>query len=615
MRKKFVYVVLIPFVVLCVLVVLFADRWITAGLEAAGEKAVGAKVEIDRLHLSLSPLGIRWARLQVANPDDPWRNIFETGHVSFAMDVGQLLRAKFIIETMEVNNLILDTKRTTDGSIPKPKAAEPVAASGGTFSSLARGALDKMTPVGSFGKVASGVNADSLLKLLDIRTLRHLDSLKIQTLAASQQWSATQADLETSKKKLAAIESGIASITPSQLNSVPALMSAIQTVDNGIKGVNEISAAFSTRKASIEHDVAALTASAGAIDNIAADDFARLKGMARLPNLNTAGIARLLVGDEMVTRALTYLRWVDFARAHVKSGPSKPPLEQPARMKGQDIHFPLDRSYPKLWIQKALISGGTDSTGTDDYIRARGEIRNITNDQGVTHLPLTASLSGVEGQGRTFSLTALLDRTKETPYDEYAATLRGVPLKEFKLGSGTFLAGTMTNAHVNSSLKVTVPGSSFDALTTMSLSGFSLQFAGTPGTVLERIVRETLQGIAAFDVGLRLWNAGGAFDVALSTDLDSKISERAQAVLGAEFTKLQNDLKTRYDAVVAAKRADVEKLVAGKKAEIQNQLNAYQSLLNDELAMMGAKEKELTDRLEKEQQGKLNDALKGLFKK
>ncbi len=119
MRKKFILFVLIPLIIVAVVVYFFIDRWVEAGLEYAGENAVGAKVEIDHLSVTLSPVGLKFARLQVADPDDPWKNLFETGKVQFAMNFGQLLRGKYIIETAEVNDLIVGTKRTTDGSLPE----------------------------------------------------------------------------------------------------------------------------------------------------------------------------------------------------------------------------------------------------------------------------------------------------------------------------------------------------------------------------------------------------------------------------------------------------------------------------------------------------------------
>jgi uncharacterized protein (TIGR03545 family) len=619
MRKKFVYFVLIPAAVLFIVVYLFIDTWVRLGLEAGGEAAVGAKVEIDGLHVSLSPLGMRWTRLQVADPHDGWHNLFETRNVRFAMDFGQLLRNKYIIRSMEIDELILGTKRTTDGSLPqKPAGGSAGSPGGSSFTAQAQGALEKTvekSPQAAFAAGAMHLNADSLVKLLDIRTLKHLDSLKTETLAASQQWNAALADFEGSKKKLADLETGIKSINTSQLNSLPAITGAISTVENSVKGINEISSAFNARKASVEADVQKLNASAGLVGGIAGDDFARLKGMAKLPNFSTTGVARLLVGDETVKKATTYLSYVDWARAHIRNSSSKPDFTTPPRMKGENIAFPLERAYPKFLIEKARISGGTDSATAGSFIHAKGEIDNITNDQSVTHVPITASLEGVEGGGRTFRLKAVFDRTKEVPNDDYEASLGGVPLSEFNLGKEDFLSAKMVDARMTSSLRVTVPGSAFDANARTTLSGFRLAFASEPKNMIEKIIREVLLDIHAFEISFRLWNTGGTFDLALATDLDTKIAERVSAVLGAEFTKAQNELKSKLDAVIDGKKAEVMKLVGDRTADVQKQLGAYQSLLNDKLALADAKKKELTDRLDKEKNGKVNDVLKGLFKK
>jgi uncharacterized protein (TIGR03545 family) len=269
---------------------------------------------------------------------------------------------------------------------------------------------------------------------------------------------------------------------------------------------------------------------------------------------------------------------------------------------------------PKFWIKKVVVSGGTD-TSAGDLIRAKGEILNITSDQRVTRVPMTASLKGVEGGGRTFSLDASFDRTKDVPADRYAATLGNVPLSSFSLGNSGAVAGKITGATMNSALTVDVPGNAFDANTRITMSKFKVQFAEEPKGVLDGIIRDVLTGISTFDVSLRMWTRGSGVDVSLQTDLDDQIASKAQALVGAELAKAQNQLKAKFDALVGAKRAEVEKLVADKKAVIEKQINSVQSLVNDKKAMIDAKKQELTDRLDKEKQSKVEGLLKGILKK
>lgn len=619
MRKNFVFFVLVPLLIVMVIVYFFIDGWVESGLEAAGEAAVGARVEIDHLKLTLSPIAIEWGRLQVANPNDTWTNMFETGKTRFAMNFGQLLRGKYIIETMEVNDLLIGTKRTTDGALPKPPSMKEEPQGGrNAFASVATQALNKtveQTPVFNVDNLRKGLNVDSLVKTLDVRTLKYVDSLKTQVLAASQQWQSSLNDLESSKARLQQIETNVKAINPNELKGIDKITTAISTVDNSIKGINEIKQTFDTRQASITADIQRVSGSVGGIDDVVKQDYQKLLSMAKLPNLNTSGIAQLLVGHEMYKRALSYLHWVDFAREHIKTSSTKPEEEKPPRMKGQNIYFPVEHSFPKFWIKKVLISGGKGESPAEEYIRAKGEILNISNDQTITGEPLTASLEGLEGGGRSFTLGALIDRRKETPYDEYKASLGGVPLSAFEIGKSDFLPTKVTNAVMSSSVNVTVPGSRFDSRTRLRFSGVKMQFEAEPKNTIERIVRNVLQGVTAFEVSLRLWNTGDHFDVALSTDLADQISARIKDALGAEFTKLQNDLRSKLDGIIKGKRQEFEKLYASKKADVEGKLAGYQSLVNEKLAFVDGKKKELTDRLEKETKGKGGDLLKKLIKK
>jgi uncharacterized protein (TIGR03545 family) len=209
MRKKFVFFILVPLLLFCVAIYLFADRWIESALEAVGEGIVGAKVEIDHLHISVSPIAIEFARLQVASPKDPWQNIFETGKVRFALNFGQLLRNKYIIETMEVNNLVFGTKRLTDGSLPQPKPEESPSIIAQATAAVTREV--QKAPVFDLDKLRKGLNIDSLVNVQNLRTVQHLDSLKTQVQEASQQWDATLADIDKSKRQITEIQTSAVS--------------------------------------------------------------------------------------------------------------------------------------------------------------------------------------------------------------------------------------------------------------------------------------------------------------------------------------------------------------------------------------------------------------------
>jgi uncharacterized protein (TIGR03545 family) len=622
MRKKFVFFILVPVVALCVIVYLFVDQWVESGLESAGEAAVGARVEIDNLHLTISPVAIQFSRLQVANPKDPWKNIFETGKVRFALDVGQLLRGKYIIETMEVNNLILATKRITDGSLPKP----PPSSAGQTsvFSDLASalGSEAQKAPVFDLNKIRKELKIDSLLNVQNLRSVQYIDTLKLRVQEASQQWQATLNDIEKSKQRITEVQASINAINLNELKTVQNITAALNNVNNAYKGINDINETFKNRRTIVTGQVDRLTASVNALDGYVRSDYDMVRRLARVPDLSTQGLTKLLLGREILQKVSSYLSWIEFARTTIPKYTSKAQDEKPPRFKGQDIHFPADRAYPKWWIKKVAISGGEDKSQNPEYFYAKGEVRNITNDQRITGYPLTISLAGSKTGGNAFTFDASFDRRPEVPVDQYKVTASNIPAADITFGQADFVPSRITNATLNSSAQVTVPGDRFDASTKIDFRNLTLVFDRDPRGDIERIARDVLAGIHGFGVGLRMWNTGGPLDVALTTDLDDQLAARTKKVIGDEFAKLQNDIRAKVDQRIAEKRAEFETLFNQKKNEALSRLGSYESLVNQSLALLDGKKKDIDARIEQEKKKQtdaakkqIEDAVKNLFKK
>ncbi len=614
MRKKFVYFLLVPLLVLCLVVYLFIDRWVESGLEAAGEGVVGAKVEIDNLHVSLSPIAIQFSKIQVANPRDPWKNVFETGTVRFALNFGQLLRGKYIIETMEVNGLVLGTKRSTDGSLPKPppKSAGPSLISEAVSSVAAEA---QKAPVFDLAKIRKELKIDSLLNVQNLKSVQYIDTLKRRVQEASGQWQATLNDIEKSKQRIAEIQKNVAAINVNELKTIESITAAVANANSAYNGVMELNETFKNRRTAVTDQINTLYASAAAIDNIAKADYENVRRLARLPDLSTQGIAKLLLGREILQKVNTYASYVDFARTNIPKYTAKPEYEKPVRFKGQDILFPVERSYPKWWVKKIAISGGEDKNQNPEYFYAKGEVDNISENQRITGLPLTIALAASKAGGSRFTIDASFDRRPEIPVDHYKVTASDLPAGDISFGQADFVPSKITRAMIDVSAEANVPGDRFDANVKMAFRNLALVFDRTPQNDVERITREVLASITGFNVAVRMWNTGGGVDVALTTDLDDQLAARTKKVIGDELARLQNDIRAKVNQVIADKRAEFEKLFNQKKEEALSQLRSYESLVNQNLALIDGKKKELQSRIDQAKKKGIEDALKGLFKK
>lgn len=623
-RTKFVTIVLVPLIALATITYFFVDRWIESGLETAGESIVGAKVEIDHLRVTLSPLAIEFRRLQVANPKDGWKNIFETGKVRAAMDFGQLLRGKFIVETVEVNDLILGTKRTTNGALPKKREESNKQ----TLPSIAQqaGAIveteSKKAPMFDLEKLKKGLKIDSLLKAQNLRSVQHIDTLKQQVQRASQEWQSVLSDIDKSKQRLSEVESSVKSINTNELKSLDKIVEAANKVSNAAKSVGEVNDLFKNRRSSINNQLATITASVNSIDDLAKQDFESVKGMARLPDMNMQGLAHLLLGQQILDEVNSYLGWVDFARNTVPRYVPKPDYEAPERFKGQDIQFPTDRSFPKLWVKKILVSGGEDKNQDPNYFYAKGEVHDISSNQQLAGQPLTVALNGTKGGTTSLSLQVTFDRRRDEPLDNYKLKLAGLAVGDFELGRSDFLPAKITQSVASADAVVNMPGRIFDGNLGLNFSGLTLHFDRPPANDVERIARDVLEGVRGFNVDLRLWNAKGAMDMAFTTDLDALIAARTKKVIGDEIARIQNDIRGKVNQKIAEKRQEFDKLYNQKREEVLSQLRSYENLVNEKVAFVEGRKKELEAKVEQEKKKqaesakkKLEDAVKGLFKK
>lgn len=618
MRKRFWLVVLIPLIIFVTVVYLFINSWIESGIEYAAEEVVGAEVEIYNLRIGLSPIGIEWEKIQVANPRNTWENLFETGIVKFSMDFGQLLRGKYIIEQIEVNEFIIGSKRKTDGAINRERNKRAVLAGNeGTFSELADKAFKKTIetpPLFDLVKLKNGFNADSLLKAIDMSSLKNIDSLEKDIQNLTDDWATIKNDFEIRKQKVIEVEQQISSINPAQLKDVQKISEAITAVDNAQKTVSEISTFINEKSGTVQTNLQNLTESIGNIDNFIKDDFEKLKNMARLPSFKAGGMAQLLVGSEMYKRIKNYLYWADAARTNIEKYSPEPEYEYPLRMQGQDIEFPAEKNMPKFWIKNVKISGGNIKQEGETFIQAKGTAGNISDNQLLTGMPLTFSLEGSENERRTIKLSGLFDRRKNIPYDEISANLSGVPIGEFNLGNSNFLPAKITDAVMTTGFQISLIGNKIDVNSDFYLTNLNLLFEAEPKNIVERLVREVLINVKDFKVSLRLWNTGGNLDLALATDLDEKLMNKISSVVGEEINKLQSELKRKFDSYINAELNKFNEMYKSKISAIQNQLGAYNILLSDKINIIDNKEEELLAQLEKAKKGFLEDKIKSIFK-
>src|SRR6185436_9105210 len=116
-RWRAVGPLLVLFVILAVLWWLFADTIARRETQRVGTQILGAKVEIQDLHLDLKDGDVRIHGLTIASPHEAFKNLLQADEIVADVDVIPLTEKKLIIDRIAANGLRFGTARTTDGRV------------------------------------------------------------------------------------------------------------------------------------------------------------------------------------------------------------------------------------------------------------------------------------------------------------------------------------------------------------------------------------------------------------------------------------------------------------------------------------------------------------------
>lgn len=105
-------------VVISVVWYLLAPWLVKNSIQELGSEAVGAMVEVDSVSLGLFPPTISLSNLQVADPDAPMKNLFQTDEVTVAVESAPLFWKKIIIDDLTVSQVKLGSDRDHSGALP-----------------------------------------------------------------------------------------------------------------------------------------------------------------------------------------------------------------------------------------------------------------------------------------------------------------------------------------------------------------------------------------------------------------------------------------------------------------------------------------------------------------
>ena len=614
MRTKGIIFLLVLFGLFLLIFFLLSDRWLERRMEFAGSALIGAKVEFDGVDFSFLNLHLKWDSLRVTNPDNTWKNIFETQKAEFDLDFLPLFSKKYIIENLQVEGLRFNTVRKTDGKLDKEAAFT-------TESKVVQAVEEKLRqetadmPVFNLQQYGKKINVDSLWNMVDLKTPHKTDSLKKEYIQKYQSWEKRIAALP-SEQELQAYTREIELLKIDQIQTVDEFQKAYATANGMYKKADSLYKNVNSLKSEFETDISSVRENQKLVSDWIKKDYQRALNLAQLPDMSVQNVAKVLFGQRIIGQIQQILGYIGTARhysAKIKS--SQPEKEDPPRLKGQDIHYGPRKNLPKYWIKQISLSGEAW-----DGMQISGKVMNIVSRQTVIDAPTTVNLSGTRKDQAALALDVSLDYREDTPHEKIQLQLDKMPISNVKLTNFPLLPYKIEKGRGEVQAQMDFVGP--DLSTDMKFVGNNIKFDFSDKPVemderLLRVSRSIVESIDIITINANVERTEKKYSFHLNSNLDKLIADKFKSLLADEVESAKQDIEKRVLQEVDKYRKELETFIADKEKQLRTEIEKVENEVEKQKAMIASKQKEIEDKIAAEKnklQKKAEDEGKKLIK-
>ncbi|MBV1871221.1 MAG: TIGR03545 family protein [Gammaproteobacteria bacterium] len=584
----------------------FLDNWIHYAIERSGEDLVGAKVELDQVNTTLFPLGLELINLQVADSDEPFKNLIQIETIRTHIDPLYLLMGQAIFDEAEILVVQFETERQTSGAL---RDSQSRSASKET-SSVVEGVLEDV-----------GVTPPSVDSILEKETLvtqtnaEALDELYQQCERAGNEAKRRIPD----KKRLKQYENRLQLIIKGKMESVADFKKRKRDLKQLKTEIRATKKQIDTSKAKLLSCRSDFNKALKELRKSPKEDLKRLKNKYQFSENGASNFSRLLFGDEAEKKLNEAMTW--YKRLAPILLESDPKEDESARYLGRNIHYGGVNPLPDFLIRSAKISV---HLANGVYV---GELRDITHQQNILGRPLLLNLTGRDlKELEAFSLEGTFDRrVKNKGKDTLSLMVDGVQVSDLKLMSLKGKAFHLAAAKAHLKAQATYYQQNLDLTSNMEF--VNARFTGGGKKGIEKQLGLALASIDQFNLDAKASGPLDDLDVNLKSNLDKKVGKAISMRMKQKQKEMEKKLEKKINAQLVAYltehkidsgrfNIDVDNLSASmnkNKAQLEGMLKSevadYEAQKKKELKQKQAAEKQ---RLKNKADRELKDKLKTL---
>ena len=545
-------------VALLVVFMLFAlGPIIKISIETFGSQAVGAKVDVEDVSVSFSPLALTITGVQVADKESPMENVVSSDQALANLNVLPLFLGKAIVPDLSLQGVVLGSSRTVSGALSeKAKEETKVEEKSAKQASTQESSQTSDADAAAEEQSKALPSADEILERETLLTVTEGEAFKTSFDEHKTSLDSALSNLPNDNA-LKTYETKLNGLLKGKFKNLDDFKQRKKELDTLQAQFKKDKAAIKQAKSAIKNAKSDLKTKFSALKKAPKQDLDNLKGKYTLDGAGASNLAALLFGDDagpMAEKALGYYEKVRPLLVDEEASADKQ-AAQDKRLEGRFVHFETDRPLPELWVQNLNFTMTLPAIASAESLGVIAvTVTDITHQPEVIGKPIKIKAQGLNLKNmKSLDLNGVLDHRTSPGRDAFDLKINGWELSEVKLGlAGLKLASSETQVLAKA---VLVDGD----LNVNSETLFSkAKFVTKDRTVFAKEMLGALKNINRFTVNA---NAQGEMtdpSVSIKSDLDKQLKSAFDKRIGEKQAQLEKDLKNKLNKKLLSYAGDYE---------------------------------------------------------
>lgn len=597
----------VPFIIVVVLTYLyfhfFFDGHLKRAFEFGGYHLLGAEVNIAHVETSFFKGTFRVQGVQITNAEKPTHNMAEIGDIRFGVLWDGLLRARFIVNEMAVEQIAVDTLRKSPGRV-KPPDPDKGDSQESAIDKLKNKTLEKVgskyedNVLGDIASILGGTSSGDQLAKIEgsIPSKAKLKDLEAEYQAKTKAWQDKLNSLPKAQE-IKALADRLNQVKTKDFKTPQELQASLQEIDTVLKEADAKYKQTQTTGNDLNSDLKALDQGLKDLDAMVRKDIKDLEARFRIPSLDPKTLSKSIFYPYLAPYLAKFNRYKKVAEKYIppnlmkKEEPDEVAQIQPRpRADGVTYEFTTLKSYPLFWIKRISVSSKANPSvpQTGDL---KGLITDVTSHQPLVGRPTVAKLEGnFPGmQVSDFLGQLTIDNTKPVSRIGFDFRVGSYPLDGRELLQSPDVQVAFQKAMgslVSKGELVGLKEFKFDLTNQFKNVDFKVT---TKDSAAQEILQSIFSGLPA--VSVEAYGAGvlPSISLNLNSNLGPELARGLEQQLQKKLIEARARLQAYVDDQVGKEKAKLEAEFNKAKSRIEGEVKKVEDQLNAEKAKAQAK--------------------------